>query len=136
MKKHLRLNTLPIIVFVLLLLSLPQTVVWGGLDHQTVPTLPPTSTSTSTNTATSTATVTPTMTNTNTSIPPTITKTLVATLISQVSPTFTTTPEVIVPPRSSNLLTFLILGVVAATALGIGLIVFFVFRNRKPPSSL
>ncbi len=135
MNKQLGLKLLPLICFLLLFLLVPQNVVWGGLDPQTVPTLPPTATATSTNTATSTVTVTPTMTNTNTSIPPTITRTFTATQLSQASATFTSTPEVVIPPRSSPWRTFLILGLIAVIALGTGLIgFFFVFRKKKPVS--
>ena len=135
MKKNLGLKLVLFIGFMILFLFIPQNVVWSGLDPQTVPTLPPTATSTSTVTATSTVTVTPTMTNTNTSVPPTITRTFTATTIAQASATFTSTPEVIVPPPSSPWRTFVLLGLLAAVALSIGIIVFFLIFRRKKAST-
>lgn len=141
MNKKLRSKRLPLIGFLLLFLFIPQSVVWGGLDPQTVPTLPPTATATSTVTVTSTLTATstitskPTTANTSTTIPPTITQTFTATQLNLGSDTFTPTPQVVVPPRATNFLTFLLLGLVAAIVFGAGILAFFLILRKKKTTS-
>ncbi|MBW6473909.1 MAG: hypothetical protein K0B14_12325 [Anaerolineaceae bacterium] len=120
----------------LLFVFIPPHVVWGGLDFQTVPTLPPTATTTSTVTLTATATitVTPTIVNTSTSIPPTptFTKTLIQPV--QASPTYTQTPEIVVVPPRSNWINYLLLALVSAIAIATGAIGYILFFRKKKPS--
>lgn len=136
MKKQLTLKLFLIVGVLLLFMFIPPRVVWGGLDFQTVPTLPPTATTTSTSTLTPTATitVTPTFVITSTSIPPTptFTKTLIQPL--QVSPTYTKTPEVVVVPPRSNWINYVLLGLVSAIAIATGAIGYILFFRKKKPS--
>ena len=136
MKKTLTLRLIAIIGVLLLFVFIPQNVVWGGLDYQTVPSLPPTSTTTSTATLTPTATITktPTTANTNTSIPPTPTFTKSSTQPVQASPTFTKTPEVVVTPPRSNWINYVLLALVGAIAIGTGIIGYILFFRKKNPS--
>lgn len=140
MKKQLTLKLFLIIGVLLLFVFIPPHVVWGGLDFQTVPTLPPTATTTSTATSTTTLTptatitVTPTMVNTNTFVPltPTFTKTLIQPV--QASPTFTETPEIVVVPPPSNWINYVLLALVGAIAIGTGVIGYILFFRKKKPS--
>lgn len=136
MKKQLTLKLFLIIGVLLLFVFIPPHVVWGGLDFQTVPTLPPTATTTSTSTLTPTATftVTPTIVNTSTSIPPspTFTRTLIQPV--QPSPTFTQTPEIIDTPPASNWINYLLLALVSAIAIATGVIGYILFFRKKKPS--
>lgn len=137
MNKQFYLRMFSLIGVLLLFLFIPQHVVWGGLDFQTVPTLPPTATSTSTSTLTPTATitVTATITSTNTSIPPTSTFTTTSTQPAQVSPTFTKTPEITVEPSPLNWINYLLLALVSAIAIVTGVIGYILFIRRKKPSN-
>ncbi len=137
MNNQVALRKLSLVVVLLLFMFFPQNVVWGGLDFQTVPTLPPTATSTSTATLTPTATitVTATITNTNTSIPPTQTFTLTSTQPVQISPTFTNTPEIIVEPPLLNWINYLLLAIVSAIAIVTGVIGYILFIRKKKPSN-
>lgn len=138
MKKQLTLKLFLIIGIFLLFVLIPPHVVWGGLDFQTVPTLPPTATTTSTATLTPTETITatPTIVNTSTSIPPspTFTKTFIQPV--QASPTFTQTPEIIFTPPASNRLNYLLLALVSAIAIATGIIGYILFIRKKKPSDL
>jgi carbohydrate-binding DOMON domain-containing protein len=122
-------------VFVLFVFN-PQHVVWGGLDFQTVPTLLPTATTTSTSTLTPTATitVTPTIVYTSTSIPPTPTFTNTFIQPVQASPTFTNTPEIVVPPPQSNWINYVLLALVVAIAIATGIIGYLLLIRKKKPS--
>jgi hypothetical protein len=137
MNKQLALKIFSLICFLLLFLFIPQNVVWGGLDFQTVPTLPPTATTTSTSTLTPTATITATatITRTNTSIPATSTFTLTSTQPVQVSPTFTNTPEIIEEPPLLNWINYLLLALVSAIAIVTGVIGYILFVRKKKPSN-
>lgn len=137
MNKQLALKIVSIMGVLSLFLFIPQNVVWGGLDFQTVPTLPPTATSTSTSTLTPTATitVTSTITSTNTSIPPTLTFTTTSTQPAQVSPTITKTPYVVVTPPRSNWIIYAVLALLIAIALGTGIIGYLLFIRKKKPSA-
>jgi hypothetical protein len=137
MNKKMTSRLIFIVGILILILFLPQHVVWGGLDFQTVSTLLPTATITSTVTLTPTATITaiPTIENTSTSIPPTptFTKTLIQPV--QVSPTFTTTPETVVVPPRSNLIIYILLALVGAIAIGTGAIGYILFFRKKKSSA-
>ncbi len=137
MNKQWTLKLFSLIAVLLLFLLIPQNVVWGGMDFQTVPTLAPTATSTSTSTLTPTATitVTATITTTNTSIPPTQTFTTTSTQLVQVSPTITKTPYVVVTPPRSNWLLYAVLALLIAIALGTGIIGYILFIRKKKPSA-
>lgn len=136
MDKQLTLKLFSLIGILLLFLFIPQHVVWGGLDFQTVPTLPPTATTTSTATLTSTATITltPTIVNTNTTVPPTptFTKTLIQPV--QASPTYTRTPEIVETPPRSNWINYVLLALVSAIAIATGAIGYILFFRKKKPT--
>ncbi|MBE0687245.1 MAG: hypothetical protein IH585_14740 [Anaerolineaceae bacterium] len=134
--KQLILKCFSLISVLLLFLSIPQHVVWGGLDFQTVPTLPSTATSTSTSTLTPTVTITipPTMTNTNTSMPPTTTFTNTSTQPAKAFPTFTKTPEIVVIPPRSNWINYVLVALVSAIVIATGMIGYILFIRKKKPS--
>jgi hypothetical protein len=136
MNKELTLKLFLIIGILFLFVFIPPHVVWGGLDFQTVPTLPPTATITSTSTLTPTATitVTPTIIYTSTSIPPTPTFTNTFIQPVQASPTFTKTPEIVVPPPQSNWINYVLLALVIAIAIASGIIGYLLLIRKKKPS--
>ncbi len=136
MKKQLALKLFLIIGVLLLFVFIPPHVVWGGLDFQTVPTLPPTATTTSTATLTPTATITatPTIVITSTSIPPTPTYTTTFIQPVQASPTYTKTPEIVVTPPRSNWINYLLVVLVSAIAIATGIIGYILFVRKKKPS--
>lgn len=137
MTKKLKFQLIVLVTTFVIFLLLPNDIVWGGQNFQTVPTVPPTAMISST--STDSPSVTPTTTTVETStqpvkiLTPTQLPSKTNTIMKPTTITSTPTKEVITQPVRTNISRLLLIGLGIMIVLGFVLIpiTIYILRKRK-----